>query len=146
MLFSKACQYAIRAMTYLAKQEFHRHCSIQEISQAAAVPKPFLSKVISALSHNQLIEARPGPRGGAMLARPPAEITIEDILEAIDGPLDKSRCVLGLPDCTDRNPCPLHTQWKSLEARMRQELHTLTLVDLVRAVEGNNKECNTAHE
>jgi DNA-binding IscR family transcriptional regulator len=81
-----------------------------------------------------------------MLARSPEEITIGDILEAIDGPLDKACCVLGLPECTDRNPCPLHTQWKSLEVRMCQELHTLTLVDLVRAAEGNNKESNTVHE
>jgi Rrf2 family protein len=140
MLFSKACQYAIRAMTYLAKQEFNRICSIQEISRETAVPAPFLSKIVSTLSRSRLIEARRGPRGGAMLSRPPDQITVGDILEAIDGPLDMQRCVLGLPECTDQNPCPLHIEWKNLEAHMRRELHTLTLIDLVQSTEGNIKE------
>lgn len=124
-------------MTYLARQEFNRPCSIQGISREADVPTPFLSKIITLLAHSRLVEARRGPRGGAMLARPAHEITVGDILEAIDGPLDERRCVLGLPQCSDRNPCPLHVQWKELEARMRRELHTLTLVDLARATTGN---------
>jgi Rrf2 family protein len=140
MLFSKACQYAIRAMTYLAGQELTRLCSIQEISREVEVPTPFLSKIVSTLSRGQLLEARRGPRGGAMLARPPKDITVGDILEAIDGPLDKSRCVLGLPQCNDQKPCPLHSQWKNMEAHMRQELHTLTLLDLLHVIEGNVKE------
>lgn len=138
MLFSKACQYAIRAMTYLAKQECGRACSIPEISRETGTPTPFLSKIISTLSRNRLIQARRGPHGGAMLGCPPDQITVGDILEAIDGPLDKSRCVLGLPECSDQNPCPLHARWKGLEARMRQELHTLTLLDLVQVTEEND--------
>lgn len=138
MLFSKACQYAIRAMTYLAKQESGRVCSIQEISRETRTPTPFLSKIISTLSRNRLIRARRGPHGGAMLACPPDQITVGDILEAIDGPLDMQRCVLGLPECSDQNPCPLHGQWKGLEARMRRELHTLNLLDLVQVTEEND--------
>jgi Rrf2 family protein len=140
MLFSKACQYAIRAMTYLAKRKLHEACSIQEISRETGAPTPFLSKIISTLSRSRLIEARRGPHGGATLGRPPDQITVGDILEAIDGPFDKSRCVLGLPECSDENPCPLHTRWKNLEAHMRQEMHTLTLLDLLHLVEKDAKE------
>lgn len=137
MLFSKACQHAIRAMTYLARQELSRPCSIQVISQEAEVPTPFLSKIITLLGRSRLVEARRGPHGGAMLARSASDITVGDILEAIDGPLDERRCVLGLPDCSDQNPCPLHTRWKRLEAQMRQELHALTLLDLVQVLGKN---------
>ena len=131
MLFSKACQYAILAMAYLAEQTAGQLVPIREIGATANVPTPFLGKIISTLSRNGLISARRGPNGGAMLNRAPAEVTIEDIVFAVDGPFSNQRCVLGFAQCSDDNPCPMHGGWVKLQNQLQQELNHLTLADLI---------------
>ena len=132
MLFSRAAQTAILAMTYLADQEPGQLVAIREISEGADVPAPFLGKIISLLSRANLIAARRGPNGGAMLNRSFSEITVGDIVEAIDGAFNSRRCILGLPECSDQHPCPLHENWKKLELQLNEKLHSLTLADLSR--------------
>jgi len=131
MLFSKPCQYAILTMTCLAKTSSNQFLSIRELGELAQVPTPFLGKIITTLSRARLITGRRGPNGGVMLGRPPAEIRVSDIVEAIAGPLDQQGCILGLPRCNEQYPCPLHASWKRLEIQLDQELHSLTLADLV---------------
>ena len=132
MLFSKACQYAILAMIYLAARPPGERISIREISEGTDVPAPFLGKIISSLARSDLVVARRGPNGGAMLNRTPAQVTVGDIVAAMDGPLDARRCILGLPECSDLNPCALHSRWKVLEAQLGRDLHNLTLDELLR--------------
>jgi Rrf2 family protein len=81
------------------------------------VPTPFLGKIISLLSRANLIAARRGPNGGTMLSRSSSEVTVGDIVEAIDGSFSNRRCILGLPECSDQHACPLHENWKKLEIR-----------------------------
>jgi Rrf2 family protein len=138
MLFSRAAQTAILAMTYLAAQEPGRLIAIREISEGADVPTPFLGKLISLLSRANLITARRGPNGGAMLNRRPSGVTVGDIVEAIDGPISSRRCILGLPECSDRHPCPLHKNWKKLELQLNEKLHELTLAELDRVRKRQN--------
>jgi Rrf2 family protein len=82
------------------------------------------------LSRARLISARRGPRGGAMLARRPEAVFVNDIVEAIDGAFSQQRCILGLPQCSDGNPCPLHAHWRHLAVHLDGELHRLSLADL----------------
>jgi Rrf2 family iron-sulfur cluster assembly transcriptional regulator len=130
VFFSKACQYAILAMTYLAEQTAGQLVPIREIGVTANVPTPFLGKIISTLSRSGLILARRGPNGGVMLNRAPAEVTVEDIVVAIDGPFSNRRCVLGLPQCNGDNPCPLHEGWVKIQEQLQRQLNHLTLADL----------------
>ena len=66
----------------------------------------------------------------------PGEVTVSDIVAAIDGPLGDRRCVLGLSECSDKTPCPVHDNWKRVREQMSWALHDRTLADLVRAVKG----------
>jgi Rrf2 family protein len=140
MIFSKPCQYAILAMTYLGGQERGSLRSIREISEQIEVPLPFLSKVISTLSRKGLVTSRRGPKGGVTLGRPASRLTVGDIVEAIDGPLESGRCILGFAECCGKAPCPLHDTWNEARGKLEQALHRKTLLDLTRKRNDANTE------
>lgn len=136
MIFSKPCQYAILAMTYLAEQEPGELIATRRISEGAGVPMPILGKIVSALSRHGLVSARRGPKGGVTLARPAEKTTVGDVMEAIDGPLRNGRCALGFAECNDTHPCPIHESWKQIREELSRTLEGRTLVDLARARRG----------
>lgn len=133
MIFSRPAQYAIRAMTYLGGQEAGKLSSIREISREAEVPLPYLAKIINRLSRSKLVRAQRGPSGGVMLGRPASRIRVEDIISAVGGRLEFKQCVLGLSDCSDEMPCPVHESWRSVRQHLSKSLHERTVSDLVRA-------------
>ena len=128
--FSKTSQYAILVMDHIARQERQRLLSIQEISESVQVPAPFLRKIITLLTRAKLVRARRGPNGGVMLNRPAGEITVSEIVEAVEGPFDSQQCVLGWPECSSRNPCPLHEPWQQVKVQLIREMHAATLAKL----------------
>ena len=132
MLFSKPCQYAILAMTYLAQQPQGRLIAIREIGEAADVPLAFLAKIVGSLARHGLVVARRGPNGGVTLNHSPDEITVGDIVGAIDGPLDEAGCVLGFQECGDGNPCPVHDSWKRVRVELQKTMHDRKLSSLPR--------------
>lgn len=113
MLFSSASEYGIRTMLYLASQSQIRPTLIREIAQNLQIPFSFLAKIVQTLTRRGLLTSQKGPGGGVALARPAEEITLLQVLEAING-LDLTwRCVLGMPRCAESGlHCPLHEQWK----------------------------------
>ncbi len=131
--FSKPCQYAILAMTYLARSEPDRLVSIREISQQADIPLPFLGKIVSQLGRHGLVLSRRGPHGGVALKREPGQVTVGDIVDVIDGPLMDGSCALGFAECNDVTPCPIHDSWKRARLEIERTLHLRTLEDLVEA-------------
>ena len=133
MIFSTPVQYAIRAMTYLGGQEVGKLCSIREISRAAGIPMPYLAKIINRLSRRRLVLARRGPAGGIMLGRPASGITIQEIVDALGGNLAAKRCILGISECGDDVPCPLHENWKSVREALITKMREETVKDLVAA-------------
>ena len=132
MLFSRSTEYAIRAMTFLATLPPGRLAGAREISQAESIPMPFLWKILQSLARRKLIRSFKGLHGGYELARPSAQITIDTLLEVIDGKERFGNCVLGLPRCSDDNACPLHDTWRELRSRMTGMLQENTLADLAR--------------
>lgn len=133
MIFSSPVQYAIRAMTYLGEQEVGKLSSIREISHAADIPMPYLAKIINRLSRRRLVTAKRGPAGGVMLGRPASRITVDEIVNAMGGGLNSKKCVLGLAECNDVTPCPVHDSWKSVRQVLARTLHDKTVTDLVQA-------------
>ncbi len=133
MIFSAPVQYAIRAMTYLGEQEVGKLSSIREISRAAGIPMPYLAKIINRLSRRRLVTAKRGPSGGVMLGKPASRITIEEIVEAMGGHLSVKQCILGIAECGDDVPCPLHESWKSVRKTLTKKMQEETVKDLVRA-------------
>lgn len=114
VFFSKKCEYALQAILLMAASEDDCVCPAEEISKKLKIPKEFVSKILQSLTASHLIESKKGKAGGFKLAKHPSKIKLIDIVEAIDGLDSFNVCVLGFPNCSDKNPCPVHNIWKKL--------------------------------
>ena len=128
MLLSRACEYAIRAGLHLAMAP--AGVTIKSASEALGLPYPFLAKIVQTLVRNGIVSATRGAKGGIVLARPASSIMLRDFVVAIDGPAVFTECVLGLPGCGERKPCPLHEEWASTRARIESTFGGTTLAQL----------------
>ena len=117
VLFSKKCEYALQAILLMAVSEHITVYSAEEISKKLSIPKEFISKILQSLTESGLIESKKGKSGGFKLAKQPSEIKLIDIVKAIDGLESFNNCVLGFPNCSDINPCPLHDKWGELRLK-----------------------------
>lgn len=102
----------------------------KSISDCTGITLPYLSKLLHAMTSSGLIEAKRGYRGGSRLTRPRDEITLLDVVAAVDGSDWACRCLLGLEGCSDDRACPVHVFWKQERARIEKELKRRTLRDV----------------
>lgn len=130
MLFLPPTRYAILALSYLAGQPGDRPLPVAKIAEEADVPEKFLAKILITLKQHDVLTAVKGPGGGYYLSRPPEEICLRDIVEAIEGPRWSDKCVLGLDRCIDESPCPLHSEWKRFRRDIHEKIHKVTFQDL----------------
>lgn len=129
MLLSQRCEYAVRAALYLAAADRAGYVSVREISEALHIPQPFLAKTVQALTGAGIFTSMRGPTGGLALARAADRISVRDVVRAVDGDALFSTCVLGLPECGNRTPCPLHDQWAPARERIHRMFAEATLAD-----------------
>jgi Rrf2 family protein len=133
MILSRADEYAIRALTFLAMQPAGRLVGAREISEAEKIPMQFLWKILQSLAKRRLIRSFKGLRGGYELALPAQELTLDRVLHGNGEANRFGRCILGLPQCRDDNACPLHESWRNLRSGMVEMLEKSTLADLAEA-------------
>ena len=138
MLLSKSCEYAIRTALYLAAADSASYIAVREVSSALNIPYHFLAKTVQTLIQAGLFESMRGPHGGIALARPAGRIRLHEIVEAVDGPAVFRECVLGLPGCGDRKPCPLHHQWAPARDRVRDMFAQATLADTAEQIQAGD--------
>ncbi len=119
MQITKQADYALRAVMYLAKLDEGYKASTKDIAAIQQIPPSFLAKIISQLSIAGLIQTSRGAHGGVALARPPSEVSIVDVVEAIDGPMTLNECTSSPQPCPFVKECPLHQTW----CESRQELY-----------------------
>ncbi len=107
---NKTTQHAIAAMSRLAELFFedpsHRASSI-EIARSRNLPKPVVAKILTILAQAGLVSGYPGPGGGYRLARPPAEISLLDVVDIFERD-EQTACPFGPGWCGNQEPCPLH--------------------------------------
>lgn len=139
MIYSRGCEYAIRALAYMANQSGERFISAKEIGKKEGVPTFFLAKTLQKLAQAGVLRSFKGPTGGFGLARSPKQITLYDIVEAIDGTGDLNRCAAGLVACSDAAPCPMHSQFKQLREHVQRYLKRQTVADLAKTVAEKKK-------
>lgn len=130
-MFSRSSGYAIQALTYLAAQPSGKLVGAREMATKLQIPMPFLWKILRKLSEKKLVRSFKGVRGGYELARPARAIAVSEVLAAGRGADQIGRCVVGLEMCDDRDPCPLHPQWKDLRKQIEARFRATTLTDLV---------------
>jgi len=111
MQITRQADYALRAVLFLAKLTENQRASTSQIAESQRIPPSFLAKIISQLSIAGLIHTSRGARGGVSLSRPPADISILDVVEAIDGPLSLNECTVNPGICDFGKNCPLHNFW-----------------------------------
>ena len=134
MLYSSACGYAIRALTFLAVQPTTALCQLRDIAVGEDIPAAFLGKILQDLVHARLLRSSKGPRGGYALAHRATAITLLDIKAATDGTADLEACASGFGRCSDDMPCPQHERFKPLRVAIRRYLATTTVADMARAL------------
>lgn len=128
-MFSKACEYGIRASIYIAKQsQLDRKVGLIEVSEAIESPAAYTSKILQLLSRHQVIKSDKGPTGGFSMNKNDFDkIKLSTIVEAIDGNNIYMGCGLGLSKCNERQPCPLHNQFKSIRNELKMMLENTTI-------------------
>ena len=117
VIFSKKCEYGLQAVLYLATQPKGEVLSSDEIARKLNIPKEFISKILQSLTESGIVDSKKGKAGGFYLAKDPSRIRLIDIVAAIDGLSMFNNCVLGFPNCSPDNPCPLHSKWGELRTR-----------------------------
>ena len=111
MQITRQADYAIRAVLYLSRLEPGQRASTSAVAKEQSIPPSFLAKIISQLSIAGLLHTSRGARGGVMLAREPGEISLLDVVEAIDGPITLNECVHDTEDCSLGDGCVLREVW-----------------------------------
>lgn len=111
MQITRQADYALRAMYYLAKLDPTQRAATSQIAQEQRIPPSFLAKIISQLSIAGLIHTSRGARGGVSLARTPEDISILEVVEAIDGPIMLNECTSSVDACPFGEECPIRPLW-----------------------------------
>jgi Rrf2 family protein len=111
MQITRQADYAVRAVLYLARLDKNKRAATSQVAQEQHIPPSFLAKIISQLSIAGLLHTSRGARGGVTLARDPKEITLLEVIEAIDGPIMLNECVGDGSNCTFDEDCPLKPVW-----------------------------------
>ena len=118
MQITRQADYAIRAVYYLAQLGPNQRAATSTVAQEKRIPPSFLAKIISQLSIAGLLHTSRGARGGVSLAREPKEISLLDVVEAIDGPILLNDCVGEAGDCVLEDECPLHPIWEDAQKQL----------------------------
>jgi len=131
-LYSKGCEYAIRALAHaVTEQGGDARFQAADICEKLDIPEPFTRKVLQALVQGKFLHAHRGPGGGYELVQKPGEITILDMIKAVDGEDTFGHCVMGFDKCDGNNPCPLHYFWLESKSELLGHLSETTLQDIV---------------
>lgn len=130
-MFSKACEYAIRAALYISVKSIDgSKLGIKEIAKEIDSPEHFTAKILQTLSREGVISSIKGPNGGFFLDPKSKPIPLNAIVKAIDGDDILNSCSLGLKQCSDKFPCPIHHEIKAYKERIRDIMKEKTLQHL----------------
>lgn len=133
MQIPRRVDYGLRAAIYLSTQDPDRSCSLGEISRQQSVPRKFLEKIIRDLIHGGLVKSKRGPDGGYTLARSPSEISFQDIIEVLEGPIAVNVCMDQHLRCDHLPRCTMLGVWNEVQRRVVDIFARTTLADLQRA-------------
>ena len=138
-MFSTSCHYGLQAMIFIALHASeNENVGLSTIAGEQNIPKHFLSKILQLLVKHKLLVSMKGPTGGFNLNRPADEITLIEVIEAIDGLDVFNKCGIGFKQCNDDHPCPIHQDYKRVRNRVQELFETKTLQELAKDVESGD--------
>jgi Rrf2 family protein len=119
---NRETDYSFRVILALSRAGENARLSTAAIQKNMQIPTSFLHRIIASLAHNNIIKTFPGREGGVQLARSPEEITLLDIYEAVEGPIQLSVCLVHDSDCPLNTPCPVHNCLNQVQNAIIREL------------------------
>jgi Rrf2 family iron-sulfur cluster assembly transcriptional regulator len=128
-------RFAVTAMIDLAMRQHNGPVTLAGISQRQKISLSYLEQLFGKLRRHELVESTRGPGGGYTLARPMRDVSVADIIFAVDEPLDATSCG-GKENCHDDGPCMTHELWTNLNKKMIEFLDGVTLQELVEQQRG----------
>jgi len=149
MMFSTKAEYGVRVMAHLAREGDGRDPApipLGAIADAEGLPLAYLEHLVQRLRRAELVESRRGAHGGYSLARPAAEISMADVVEALEGEIAPIECITADADgalvCAreGESPCPTKLLWTRVQGSIVRTLNDMTLADLVRPFSKEPKE------
>lgn len=131
MQITRQADYAVRAVLHLARMGNTERAATSTVAREQHIPPSFLAKIISQLSIAGLLHTSRGARGGVTLARDPQDITLLEVVEAIDGPIHLNECVGNEGVCTFDDNCPIKPVWCSAQEELVSRLKSTNFGDLL---------------
>jgi Rrf2 family transcriptional regulator, iron-sulfur cluster assembly transcription factor len=131
-MFSKTCEYAIRATIYIAEQSnLDKRVGLKDIAKAIGSPEAFTAKILQQLSKDQIIDSVKGPSGGFSIDKKKLKtLKLSKVVEAIDGDSIFKGCAIGFKECSERRPCPVHNKFKLVRDDLRRMLEDTSILEL----------------
>jgi Rrf2 family iron-sulfur cluster assembly transcriptional regulator len=133
MKLTRGGEYGIRGVLYLAQQDNGKVSMLSGIAKAQDVPPRFLAKIFQALAKAGIVKSHRGAKGGFSLARMPADVTMKDVIEAIEGPIFLNVCLMSPGECNRDKICPMHTVWEEAQKKMMEVLDRANFAELAKA-------------
>jgi len=118
MIYTKTGEYAIRAILFLARQPKEALIMSSEIAKSEDIPSHYLAKILQRMAKYGYVDSFKGRGGGFKITDLARRTSILDIVERIEGPVINLKCVTGLKECSEENPCPLHHEWAQIRDRI----------------------------
>ncbi len=137
-MFSKTCEYAIRAMIFIAqKTREGDRIGIKDIARGIDSPEHFIAKILQELSRKGIVQSAKGPNGGFYLDNVSMNRSLADIVRAVDGDKIFRGCGLGLRQCSESQPCPIHHEFKKIRLGLFEMLDNSKVGAFTDALEGS---------
>lgn len=135
-MFSKACEYGIRATVFIARESKNQNRSgLKTIAKAINSPEAFTAKILQNLVQKEIIKSIKGPQGGFFMDPESNNTVLAEIVKAIDGDSIMHGCALGLEKCSEDHPCPLHTDFAKIRGNLNIMLETTTVLELTKRLD-----------
>ncbi|AEW85272.1 transcriptional regulator [Flavobacterium columnare] len=139
-MFSKTCEYGIRATIFIASESvINRKMSQKEIADQIDSPMAFTAKILQKLVHKDIVSSSKGSGGGFYIEKSKLKnITLLEIIEALDCDSIVKGCGLGLKDCSEEHPCPFHDKFKDIKSNLLTIFKSTTLEELASGIKIGN--------
>lgn len=132
---TKQSDYGIVLLSYMAGDASREIYNARDVASEAGLPLPMVSKTLKALARAGLLVSQRGVNGGYGLARPAAEISVAEIVEALEGPIAMTECSVETPGlCDQEGQCPAQANWMKINRAVQAALETVSLEDMIQPV------------
>ena len=130
MQLTRAGEYAIKSLLYLAAQAPDTRAMASEVAEAQGIPVNFVRKILESLAKTGLVKSYRGAGGGFLLGRAPEEITVHQVIEAVEGPLALNQCLMPTA-CPNVPGCPMGRIWREAQQAVEAVLGHYSLADVI---------------